>query len=141
MPILLWATSVGRLGLLSVRSLGLLVVGVAAALVFVRVELRTVDPVVDVRMLARRRVRALNLPAVCDSVGGLGATIIVPQLIVLPAATGWGMGGTESQAGYLLLLTSIGILVGAPSPRGSRTASIHSGCSVLVSSCSSSATP
>src|SRR5438067_9660646 len=69
----------------------------------------------NLRALSRRAVWSLNVPAVCESAGSLGANFLIPQLVVLGAVrTSWNWGMTPTDAGLLLLTCSAGILIGGP---------------------------
>ncbi|MEU9335621.1 MFS transporter [Streptomyces sp. NPDC048290] len=87
-----------------------LVVGVLWALV----ELRVAEPLVDVRMLARPVVLGGTLLAVVLGTGYAVAYLAIPQLVVAPAETGYGLGGTATDVGRYLLPGAAAAAVAGP---------------------------
>ncbi len=55
-------------------------------------ELRTRQPIVDLRTTARPRVLMTNLASIFVGVGMYASMLIVPQLLQYPEATGYGLG-------------------------------------------------
>nr|BFE57872.1 MFS transporter [Dactylosporangium thailandense] len=112
---LLLAISKGReWGWGSGETLGLLVAGVVLLAVFVVVELKVREPLVDMRLMALRGVWATNLVALIFGFAMFGTFVLVPTLLELPAATGYGFGKSVSQAGLFLLPTVLMMLVFGP---------------------------
>ena len=96
------------------KTLTLLVVGVITLIAFVLVELRVHDPLMDMRLIRIRGVWATNLVALILGFAMFGTFLLVPNLLELPAATGYGFGKTVSQAGLFLLPTTLMMLVFGP---------------------------
>jgi EmrB/QacA subfamily drug resistance transporter len=96
------------------KTVGLLVLGVIALVVFVIVELRVREPLIDMRLMKVRGVWATNLVALILGFGMFGTFLLVPTLLQLPAATGFGFGKTVSESGLFLLPTVLGMVVFAP---------------------------
>jgi MFS family permease len=77
-------------------------------------ELRQAEPIIDLRIAARRPVLFTNLATIMVGVGMYGMILALPQLIQLPASTGFGLGQTVLMTGLCfapsgitsLLLTS-----------------------------------
>ncbi|WP_435219068.1 MFS transporter [Streptomyces sp. bgisy034] len=114
-PLLLYISKGSEWGWFSTKGLLCMALSVVAAAAFAKAELTVRDPMVDLRALSRRSVWSLNIPALADSVGSLGANFLIPQLVVLGAVkTSWNWGETATDAGRLLLACSIGILIGGP---------------------------
>ncbi|WP_433222254.1 MFS transporter [Dactylosporangium sp. CS-047395] len=112
---LLLAISKGReWGWTSGSTLGLLLAGVVLLAVFVVVELRVREPLVDMRLMALRGVWATNLVALIFGFAMFGTFVLVPTLLELPAATGYGFGKSVSEAGLFLLPTVLMMLVFGP---------------------------
>ncbi|MER7278635.1 MFS transporter [Dactylosporangium sp. NPDC000244] len=112
---LLLAISKGReWGWGSGETVGLLVAGVVLLAVFVVVELKVREPLVDMRLMALRGVWATNLVALIFGFAMFGTFVLVPTLLELPAATGYGFGKSVSQAGLFLLPTVLMMLVFGP---------------------------
>ncbi|WP_402463551.1 MFS transporter [Isoptericola aurantiacus] len=80
-------------------TLGLVVGGVVVLLVWGWYELRHHDPLVDLRTTARRPVLLTNIGAVLIGFGMMAQSIVVPQLLQMPAATGYGLDQSILAAG------------------------------------------
>ncbi|HEX9034200.1 MAG TPA: MFS transporter [Streptosporangiaceae bacterium] len=112
---LLLAISKGReWGWGETRTITLLVLGAAALMAFVLVELRVREPLVDIRLLAIRGVWSTNLVGLAFGFAMFGTFLLIPVLLELPVATGYGFGKTVSQAGLFLLPTTIMMLIFGP---------------------------
>jgi MFS family permease len=99
-------------------TLGLLVGGVVVLLAWGVFELRHPDPLVDLRTTARRPVLMTNLAALLIGFGMMAQSIVVPQLLQLPAATGFGLGQTILQTG--LWMAPAGLMMMLLTPVSSR---------------------
>ncbi len=93
-------------GLGSDRMLGLLAVGMLLVTGWVRHELASNDPLVDMRMMALRGVWTTNLAAFLLGVGMYASIALVPALVELPRTTGIGFGGSVTAAGFFMLPTA-----------------------------------
>ena len=87
------------------RTLGAIAVGVVVLLAWGAYELRVDDPMVDLRTTAQRPVLLTNLAAVAIGFGMMAQSIVVPQLLQAPVATGYGRGPTIHEAGPALAAT------------------------------------
>ncbi|MFE9190285.1 MFS transporter [Micromonospora sp. NPDC007208] len=96
------------------KTIGLFVLGAVAMIVFVRVELRVREPLIDMRLMRIRGVWATDLVALILGFAMFGTFVLVPTLLQLPAATGYGFGKTVSQAGLFLLPTVLMMVVFGP---------------------------
>ncbi|MFD3453872.1 MFS transporter [Streptomyces sp. NPDC058691] len=96
------------------KTAGLLGLGVIALIVFVTVELRVREPLVDMRLMKVRGVWATDLVALILGFAMFGTFLLVPTLLQLPAATGYGFGKSVSQAGLFLLPTVLTMVVFGP---------------------------
>ncbi|RSM74155.1 MFS transporter [Actinoplanes sp. ATCC 53533] len=96
------------------KTVGLLGLGVAALIVFVLVELRVKEPLIDMRLMRVRGVWATDLVALILGFAMFGTFLLVPTLLQLPAATGYGFGKSVSQAGLFLLPTVLMMIVFGP---------------------------
>jgi len=97
--VLVAVTKGGTWGWTSLSTLGLIVGGVIVLLVFGFLQLRTEEPLVDLRTTASRPVLMTNLAAILIGFGMMASSIVVPQLLQLPKETGVGLGQTILQAG------------------------------------------
>jgi EmrB/QacA subfamily drug resistance transporter len=95
----------------SPKTLGLLAVGIALVLAWVREELRSREPLVDMRMMAIRGVWTTNAVAFLIGVGMYSSFILLPELVQEPASTGYGFGASVTAAGLFLLPSTIAIVV------------------------------
>jgi EmrB/QacA subfamily drug resistance transporter len=96
------------------KTLTLLAVGVVALIVFVLVELRVREPLIDMRLLAIRGVWATNIVGLTFGFAMFGTFVLVPTLLELPTSTGYGFGKSVSEAGLFLLPTTLMMLVFGP---------------------------
>lgn len=96
------------------RTVGLLAAGVVAMAVFVVVELRVREPLIDMRLMRIRGVWATDLVALIMGFAMFGTFLLVPTLLQLPSALGYGFGKSVSQVGLLLLPTVAGMVVFGP---------------------------
>ncbi|MFI6350057.1 MFS transporter [Streptomyces sp. NPDC050560] len=99
-------------------TLGLFGLAVVALLVWGRYELRTREPLVDLRTTARPRVLFTNASSVLIGVGMYSFMLIAPQLLQLPGATGYGLGQSMLAAG--LYLAPGGVMMMILSPFGGK---------------------
>jgi EmrB/QacA subfamily drug resistance transporter len=96
------------------KTVSLLIVGVLALVVFVLFELRVREPLIDMRLIKIRGVWATDLVALILGFAMFGTFLLIPTLLELPAATGYGFGKSVSQAGLFLLPTVLMMLVFGP---------------------------
>jgi EmrB/QacA subfamily drug resistance transporter len=94
-----------------VRILGLFAAGLALLTVFVFVERRMAEPLVDMRVLGRPAVLVTNATTLLFGFGLFGAFTLIPQLAQAPKATGYGFGLDATSAGVLLLPGSLAMLL------------------------------
>jgi EmrB/QacA subfamily drug resistance transporter len=98
-------------GWTSARVLGLLAAAAVIALIWVAVEIRSREPLVDMRMMRLRGVWTTNLTAILLGAGMFGSFILIPQLVELPKSTGYGFGGSVTQGGLYLLPSTVMMVV------------------------------
>lgn len=99
-------------------TLGLLALAVVALLVWGYWELRTRDPLVDLRTTARPRLLMTNVASILVGVGMYAYLLIAPQLLQFPEATGYGLGQSMLAAG--LWTAPGGIMMMIVSPLGGK---------------------
>src|SRR5262249_23393237 len=85
-----------------------------ALVVFVLVELRTREPLIDMRLTAIRGVWATNIVGLAFGFAMYGTFLLVPTLLELPRITGYGLGKSVSSAGLFLLPTTLMMLIFGP---------------------------
>jgi MFS family permease len=109
--VLLAITQTSTWGWGSPKTLGLLALGVVLIAAWVRAELRSREPLVDMRMMAIRGVWTTNAVAFLVGVGMYSSFILLPELVQEPASTGYGFGASVTTAGLFLLPATIAIVV------------------------------
>jgi EmrB/QacA subfamily drug resistance transporter len=98
----------------SAGTIGLLAFGAVALVAFVFIELRVAEPLIDMRLMKIRGVWSANILALVFGFAMFGTFVLVPTLLQLPAATGYGFGKTASEAGIFLLPTVLMMVVFGP---------------------------
>ena len=112
----------------SAKTLGLIAVGLAVVGVWIAVEVRSRNPLIDMTMMRMRGVWTTNLAAFLLGAGMYASFIVFPQFAQLPKSTGFGFGASVVVSGLYLLpstigMTILGIYAGRISARfGSRAA-------------------
>ena len=96
------------------RTLGAIVAGLVVLVVWGGYELRQSDPLVDLRTTAKLPILMTNIAAVAIGFGMMAQSIVVPQLLQLPEATGYGLGQTLLAAGLWMAPAGLMMLLFAP---------------------------
>jgi len=109
--VLLAITQTSTWGWGSPKTLGLLALGMVLIAAWVREELRSREPLVDMRMMAIRGVWTTNAVAFLIGVGMYSSFILLPELVQEPTSTGYGFGSSVTAAGLFLLPATIAIVV------------------------------
>ncbi len=99
-------------------TLGLLIGGVIVLLVWGVFETRTHDPLVDLRVAARRPVLLTNLASIAIGFGFFVTTAVFPALLEAPASSGVGLGQTLIVSS--LCLMPLGLVMFVMSPVAAR---------------------
>jgi MFS family permease len=114
----------------SARTLGLLAAGVLVSALWVAVELRSEEPMIDMAMMRIRGVWTTNTAAFLLGAGMYASFIVIPQFAQLPKSTGFGFGASVVVSGLYLLPSAgfmfvLGLIAGRISQRfGSKFALI-----------------
>ncbi|RFA07899.1 MFS transporter [Subtercola boreus] len=93
------------------KTVGLLILGAVALVVFVLVELRVKEPLIDMRLFKHRGVWTAHIVALAFGFAMFGTFILVPTLLQLPTVLGYGFGKSVSEAGLYLLPTVVAMVV------------------------------
>ncbi|WP_432194141.1 MFS transporter [Streptomyces sp. bgisy027] len=101
-------------GWTSGTTLGLFVAAVLILLAWGRWELRTEQPLVDLRTTARRQVLVTNLASIAVGFAMFAMSLVLPQLLQLPARTGYGLGRSMLVAGLCLAPSGLVMMATAP---------------------------
>jgi MFS family permease len=96
------------------RTLGAIAGGILVLLVWGAYQLRTTEPLVDLRTTARLPVLMTNVAAVAIGFGMMAQVIVVPQLLQIPEITGYGVGQSILAAGLWMAPSGLMMLVFAP---------------------------
>jgi EmrB/QacA subfamily drug resistance transporter len=91
--------------------LGLLAAAVVLAVLWVVVESRSAQPLIDMRMMRVRAVWTTNLVALLFGVAMYAAFAFLPQFLQTPPAAGYGFGASVTESGLLLLPQTIASFV------------------------------
>ncbi|WP_231619070.1 MFS transporter [Nonomuraea sp. SBT364] len=99
-------------------TLGLLVTAALVLLAWGWWELRSADPLVDLRVTARPQVLLTNVASIVVGFAMYAQALIVMQILQLPAGTGYGLGQSMLAAG--LWMAPSGLMMMLVSPVGAR---------------------
>ncbi|WP_077797429.1 MFS transporter [Streptomyces sp. JHA26] len=95
-------------------TLGLFAASVLILLVWGGWELRTPQPLVDLRTTARRQVLFTNLASIAVGFSMFAMSLVLPQLLQLPEATGYGLGRSLLTAGLVMAPSGLVMMAFAP---------------------------
>ena len=88
--------------------------GLILLALFAFLETRTVDPLVDMRVMRRRSVLATNIAAFLTGLAMFGSFLLIPQFAQTPDPAGYGFGMTVTQAGLVMLPSAAIMLFAGP---------------------------
>ena len=112
--LLLAISEAPRWGWLSARVIGLIVLAAVVAFVWVKAELRSPSPLVDMHMMRLRGVWTTNLTGFLIGFGMYSSFVLIPQFVETPRSTGYGFGSSVTQAGLFLIPSTLMMMVAAP---------------------------
>ena len=95
----------------NVASIGL---GLVLVALFVVVEGRVDQPLIDLQVLRKRSVAATNLTGFLVGLAMFSSFLIMPQFAQAPKSTGYGFGFSVTQVGLLLMPTALAQLAAGP---------------------------
>ncbi|MDT0433933.1 MULTISPECIES: MFS transporter [Streptomyces] len=101
-------------GWTSGTTLGLFAVAVLVLVAWGFFELRTSEPLVDLRTTARRQVLVTNLASIAIGFSMFAMSLVLPQLLQLPTQTGFGLGKSLLTAGLVMAPSGLVMMVFAP---------------------------
>jgi EmrB/QacA subfamily drug resistance transporter len=96
-------------GWTSMRTLALMGAGLAVCAVWIVVEVRSRNPLIDMAMMRVRGVWTANLAAFLLGGGLYAWFLLLPQFAQLPIGTGFGYGASVVAAGLYLLPCAVGM--------------------------------
>ncbi|MFJ7176855.1 MFS transporter [Streptomyces massasporeus] len=77
-------------------------------------ELRVKEPLVDLRTTARRQVLVTDLASIAVGFAMFAMSLVIPQLLQLPEATGYGLGTSLLVAGLTMAPSGLVMMATAP---------------------------
>lgn len=98
----------------STTTLGLFGAAAVVLLLWGVLELRVSSPLVDLRTTVRREVLLTNLASIMVGVSFFVVSLVLPQLLQLPAATGYGLGQSMVVAGLCVAPLGLTMMFTAP---------------------------
>ncbi|MFG2947599.1 MFS transporter [Streptomyces adustus] len=101
-------------GWTSGTTLGLFAAALVVLLLWGLMELRVAAPLVDLRTTARREVLLTNLASIMVGVSFYVVSLVLPQLLQLPATTGYGLGRSMVVAGLCVAPLGLTMMFTAP---------------------------
>jgi EmrB/QacA subfamily drug resistance transporter len=111
---LIAVSGASRVGWGNPWTIGLIAAGVIVLAVWVALERRTPQPLVDIGALRNPPVLMTNIATLLVGFGMFGSFILIPMLAQAPVSTGYGFGVDATRAGLLLLPGSLGMLAFGP---------------------------
>ncbi|TSB30444.1 MFS transporter [Streptomyces benahoarensis] len=112
--LLLPITKGGDWGWGSPTTLGLFGLAALILVLWGVMELRRADPLVDLRTSARREVLLTNLASITVGVAFYAISLVLPQVLQLPASTGYGLGRSMVVAGLCVAPLGLTMMLVAP---------------------------
>lgn len=86
-------------------------------------ELRTTDPLIDLRVTARPQVLMTNIASILVGFAMYAQSLVLPQLLQLPVETGFGLG--HSMIGMGLWMAPAGLMMMAIAPVGAKLSAVR----------------
>ncbi|HEY6762758.1 MAG TPA: MFS transporter [Baekduia sp.] len=94
-------------GWTSTKVIGLIVLAIVLAVAWVRVESRSVNPLIDMKMMRIPAVWTTNLVAFFLGVGMYAVFAFLPEFLQTEPSAGYGFGVSVTQSGLILLPMSV----------------------------------
>ncbi|MGW1624629.1 MFS transporter [Streptomyces sp. NPDC002172] len=95
-------------------TLGLFALAVVVLLAWGFFELRTAQPLVDLRTTVRRQVLFTNLASIAFGFSMFAMSLVIPQLLQLPTQTGYGLGRSMLTVGLVMAPQGLVMMAFAP---------------------------
>lgn len=98
-------------GWTSAKTLGLFAVGIGLAAIWMRVELRATQPLIDMRMMRLPAVWTTNVVALLFGAGLYSAIGFLPEFLQTPRTAGYGFGASVTASGLFLLPMTVTMFI------------------------------
>src|SRR6476619_524124 len=98
----------------SARTIGLLGIAAVTGAVWVVIEARTTNALVDMQMMRLRPVWSTNLAGFLIGFGLFSSFVLIPQFVQTPPSHGYGFGSSVTQSGLFLIPSTLMMLIAAP---------------------------
>jgi EmrB/QacA subfamily drug resistance transporter len=98
-------------GWASAKVLGLLALAAVIGVIWVLVELRSREPLIDMHMMRTPAVWTNNLVAFLFGIGMYSVLAFLPEFLQAPKSTGYGFGASVIQSGLFLLPLTVGMFI------------------------------
>ena len=95
----------------STRTIAVLAAGLMLCVIWIVVEMRSSQPLIDMAMMRIRGVWTANLTAFLLGAGLYSSFVVYPQFAQLPKSTGFGFGASVVVSGLYLLPSTVGMVV------------------------------
>ena len=112
--LLLGITQADAWGWGSARNAGFIAGGLAILALYVAAEVRARVPLADMKVMARRGVWTTNAVTLFIGFGMFAGIVLVPALLEMPAATGYGFGDSVLTAGLYIVPNAVAMLLVGP---------------------------
>jgi len=112
--LLLGVTQAPSLGWGSPANVALLLAGAALLVLWVVVEQRVQQPLIELAVLRKRAVLATNVTGLLTGLAMFSGFLLIPQIAQAPESTGYGLGASVTVAGLLLAPSAVGQLLAGP---------------------------
>ncbi|PRX96874.1 MFS transporter [Paraburkholderia sp. BL25I1N1] len=101
-------------GIMDPRIWGILIASLVLLWLWARDQRRVTNPLIDVRILAKRQVILANVCMMCIAIGAMQLGQVFSMLLQQPAWTHAGFGMTATQAGLLMFTINSGAMIASP---------------------------
>jgi EmrB/QacA subfamily drug resistance transporter len=98
----------------STRFWGLIAASSAVLAFWVRAELRSAEPLVDMGVMRLRGVWTTNLASLLIGYGMFSSFLLIPSLVQVPESTGFGLEASVTQAGLYMLPIALVMSIAGP---------------------------
>ncbi|WP_326549154.1 MFS transporter [Mycolicibacterium sp. ND9-15] len=104
----------GNWGWTSALTVGLFVASIVIFALFAVWQFRTAAPIVDLRTTLKRPVLTTNLASVAVGFALFAMSLIAPQILEMPAGSGYGLGQSLLQAGLWMAPGGLAMMLSSP---------------------------